>query len=77
MKRDRKRSKLYVALVMPGSSAGVNYRHVVAWVSFFSCDMWVPLWETGLGSVLPVGQKYRCKRSIGESRSLVWSLWSI
>ena len=50
MKTSRKGSKLYVALVTPGSSAGVNYRHGVAWVSFFSCDMWVPLWETAVGS---------------------------
>ena len=38
MKRGRKGSKLYVALVTPRSSAGVKYRHGVAWVSFFSCD---------------------------------------
>ena len=54
MKRGHKGSKLYVALVMPGSSAGVKYHHGVAWVSFFSCDMWVPLWVTGVGSVLHV-----------------------
>jgi hypothetical protein len=48
-------SKLYVALVTPGSSAGVKYRHGVALVLFFSLDMWVP----GVGSVLPVGQKYK------------------
>ena len=35
--------------------AGVKYRHGVALVSFFSLDMWV----TGVGSVLPVGQKYK------------------
>jgi hypothetical protein len=40
-------------------------------VSFFSLDMWV----TGVGLVPPVGQKYKCKRSIGESRWLVWRLW--
>ena len=34
-------SKLYVALVTPGASAGVKYRHGVALVSFFSLDMWV------------------------------------
>jgi hypothetical protein len=39
--------------------AGVKYRHGVALVSFFSRDMWVPLWVTGVGSVLPVGQKYK------------------
>ena len=62
MKRGHKGSKLYVALVTPGSSAGVKYCHGAAWVLFISCDMWVPLWETGVGSVLPVGQKYtfRC-----------------
>ena len=38
VKRSRKGSKLYDALVTPGSSAGVKYRHRVAWVSFFSCD---------------------------------------
>ena len=54
MKRGRKGSKLYVALVTPGSSAGVKYRHGVDWVSFFSCDIWVPLWVTGVGSVLHV-----------------------
>jgi len=54
VKRGRKRSKLYVALVTPGSSAGVKYRHGVAWVSFFPCDMWVPLWENGVGSILHV-----------------------
>jgi len=43
--------------VTPGSSAGVKYRHGVALVSF-SCDMWVPLWVTGVESVLPVGQKF-------------------
>jgi hypothetical protein len=46
-------SKLYVALVKPGSSAGVKYHHGVALVLFFSLDMWV----AGVGSVLPVGQK--------------------
>ena len=58
MKRGSKGSKLYVVLVTPGSSAGVKYRHGVTWMSFFSCDMWVPLWVTGVGSVHPVGQKY-------------------
>jgi hypothetical protein len=57
VKRGGKESKLYVALVTPGSSAGVKYRHGVALVSSFSRDMWVPLWVTGVGSVLPVGQK--------------------
>ena len=46
-------SKLYVALVTPGASAGVKYRHGVAWMSFFSPDMWVPLWVADVGSVLP------------------------
>jgi hypothetical protein len=59
VKRGGKESKLYVALVTPGSSAGVKYRHGVAFVSFFSRDMWVLLWVTGVGSVLPVGQKYK------------------
>ena len=54
MKRGRKESKLYVALVTPGSSAGVKYRHGVALVSLISCDMWVPLWVTAVGSVLHV-----------------------
>ena len=31
----------------------------VAWVSYFSCDMWVPLWETGVGSVLNVYEVVR------------------
>ena len=52
-------SKLYVALVTLGASAGVKYRHGVALVSFFSLDMWGPLWVAGVGSVLPVGQKYK------------------
>ena len=51
MKRGGKESNLYVALVTLVSSAGVKYRHGVALVSFFSCDMWVPLWVTGIGSV--------------------------
>jgi len=59
LKRGGKESQLYVALVTPGSSAGVKYRHGVALVSFFSRDVWVPLWVTGVGSVLPVGQKYK------------------
>ena len=59
MKRGGKESKLYVALVTLGSSAGVKYHHGVALVLFFSRDMWVPLWVTGVGSVLPVGQKYK------------------
>jgi hypothetical protein len=54
MKRGGKESKLYVALVTPGSSAGVKYRHGVALASFFSCDMWVPLSVTEIGSVLRV-----------------------
>ena len=52
-------SKLYAVLVTPGASAGVKCRHGVALVSFFSLDMWVPLWGAGVGSVLPVGQKYK------------------
>ena len=59
VKRGCRESKLYVALVMPGSSAGVKYRHGVALASFFSRDMWFPLWVTGGGSVLTVGQKYK------------------
>ena len=47
-------SKLYVVLVTPGASAGVKYRHGVALVSYFSLDMWVPLWVAGVGSVLHV-----------------------
>ena len=43
-------------------------------MSFFSCDMWVPLWEDQ--SYL-WGKNIRCKRSIGESRWLVWRLWGI
>jgi hypothetical protein len=39
--------QLYVALVTPGSAAGVKYRHGVALVSSFSRAMWVPLWVTG------------------------------
>ena len=38
-----------------GGSAGVKYRHGAALVSFSSLDMWV----AGVGSVLPVGQKYK------------------
>ena len=76
MKRGGKESKtIYVALLMPRSSAGVKYRHGVALMLFFSCDMWVPVWVTGVGSVLPLGQNIRCKRSIRESRWLVWRLW--
>jgi hypothetical protein len=45
--------KLYVALVAPGASARVKYRHWVALVSFFSLDMWVPLWVAGVGSEPP------------------------
>jgi len=47
-------SKLYVALVTLGVSAGVKYRHGVALVSFFSLDLWVPLCVAGVGSVLHV-----------------------
>jgi hypothetical protein len=54
VKKGRLESKLNVALVTPRSSAGVKYRHGVALVSFFSLDMWVPLWVTGVGSVLHV-----------------------
>ena len=43
-KRRGRDQKLYVALVTPGSSAGVVYRHGVALVSSFSRAMWVPLW---------------------------------
>jgi len=52
VKRGGKESELYVALVTPGPSAGVKYRHGVALVSFFSRDMWVPLWVTG-GRISP------------------------
>jgi hypothetical protein len=38
-----------------GASAGIKYRHGVALVSFFSLDMWAPLWVVGVGSVLHVG----------------------
>jgi hypothetical protein len=57
--KESKESKtIYIALVTPESpSGGVTYRHGVAVVSLFSRDMWVPLWVTGVGSVLPVGQK--------------------
>ena len=44
--------KLYAALVTPGSSAGVKYRHGVALMSSFSRAMWVPLWVTG-GRISP------------------------
>ena len=57
MKRGGKESKLYVALVTPGSSSGVKNRHGVALVSSFSRDLWVPLWVTAVGSGLLVGQK--------------------
>jgi hypothetical protein len=46
-KRRVRNQKLCVALVTPGSSAWVKYRHGVALVSSFSRDMWVPLWVTG------------------------------
>ena len=46
---------MYVALVTSESaSGGVTYRHGVALVSHFSRDVWVPLWVTGVGSVLHV-----------------------
>jgi hypothetical protein len=38
--------------------AKVKYHHGVALV-LFSLDMSVPLWVAGVGSVLPVGQKYK------------------
>jgi len=45
VKEEGKESKkLYAALVTPGSSAGVKYRHGVALVSSFSRDIWVPLY---------------------------------
>jgi hypothetical protein len=49
-KKESKESKtIYTALVTPESSSGaVTYRHGVAVVSFFSRDMWVPLWVTGV-----------------------------
>jgi hypothetical protein len=57
--KESKESKtIYIALVMLASpSRGVTYRHGVAVVSLFSRDIWVPLWVTRVGSVLPVGQK--------------------
>ena len=60
---------------MPESpSGGVTYRHGVASVLLFSRGMWVPLWVTGVGSVLPVGQKIGCERSVGESG---WPMWRL
>ena len=58
-KKESKESKtIYIALVTPESpSGGVTYRHGVDVVSLVSRDMWVPLWVTGVGSVLSVGQK--------------------
>jgi len=57
---ESKESKtIYVALVMPESPSGsVKYRCGVAVVWLFSY-VWVPLWVTRVGSVLPVGQKYK------------------
>ena len=51
--------KLYVALVTPGSSAGVKYRHGVALVSSFSRAMWVPLSVTNYIKIRRPGQTTR------------------
>jgi hypothetical protein len=53
---DKERIKtIYIALVtLESPSGGVTYRHGVAVVSLFSRDMLVPLWVTGVGSVLQV-----------------------
>jgi hypothetical protein len=58
-KKESKESKtIYIALLtLESPSGGVTCHHGVAVVLLFSCDMWVPLWVTGVGSVLPVWQK--------------------
>ena len=54
-RKGKQKLYIYIALVMPESpSGGVTYRHGVASVLLFSCGMWVPLWVTGVGSVLHV-----------------------
>ena len=55
-KEESKETKtIYIALVtLESPSRAVTYRHGVALVLLFSRDMWVPLWVTGVGSVLHV-----------------------
>ena len=54
----KQKQKLYAVLVTPGASAGVKCRQGRLGVVLLT-DMRVLLWGAGVGSVLPVGQKYK------------------